>query len=174
MAKKPNSPAGSTPERSGPAPRTDWYERFLTTLRTTPVVRTACLAAGVGRSTAYDARQRDEDFALAWAEAVQEGVETLEQIAWTRAREGQPLKKTTTKTYKDAKGKTQTEVTVTEERHISDTVLLRVLSRFKPEYRDSSRHEVGGPGGGPLKHEITADGALEKLYDELERLASSE
>lgn len=169
--KKPDSSAGSTPERSGPAPRTDWYDRFLAALRTTPVVRAACHAAGVGRSTAYDARQRDEDFALAWAEAVQEGVETLEQFAWARAREGQPVKKVVEKLDGDGN---VTERTVTEERHISDTVLLRVLARYKPEYRDSSRHEVGGPGGGPLKHEITADGALDKLYEELERLASSD
>lgn len=134
-------------------------------------MRSACNAAGVGRSTAYEARQRDETFALAWAEAVREGVETLEQFAWARAREGQPVKKTVEKLDKDGN---VTERTVTEERHISDVVLLRVLARHKPEYRDSARHELTGAGGGPLKHEHTADGALDKLYEELERLSAAE
>lgn len=165
MIKLPDTPNTSTRDE---APDPDWYAPFLSALRTTPIVRTAAAAAHVGRTTVYDARQRDESFALRWAEAVAEGVETLEQVAFARGRDGQPVTRTVTKTDKDG----NVETTVYEERHISDTVLLRVLSRYKPEYRDSARHELTGAGGGPLRHEVKVEGAADELFAELDRLAA--
>jgi len=42
-------------------------------------VSKACAEAGVDRSTAYEARQRDEDFALAWAAAEERVTAQLEE-----------------------------------------------------------------------------------------------
>lgn len=47
-----------------------------------------CLAAGISKSHAYELRQRDEDFALRWADAIEEGTERLEEEARRRAMDG--------------------------------------------------------------------------------------
>ena len=80
------------------------------------MVAEACKAAGIGRRTAYDERQRDEQFALAWADVLEEATEELEQVAVRRAREG------------------------------SDTLLIFLLKARRPDvYRDNVKvaHSVG-------------------------------
>jgi hypothetical protein len=48
----------------------------------------ACIMARVGRRTAYDRRQRDGEFAVAWADAVERSTELLEDHARARALAG--------------------------------------------------------------------------------------
>lgn len=60
-------------------------ETFLATLRETCNVSEAARAAKIGRRTAYDWRDADEDFAAAWDDAEDEAVDALEMRARERA-----------------------------------------------------------------------------------------
>jgi hypothetical protein len=71
--------------------RGSWRERFIEVLSNTCNVRAACQAAGVNRATAYRLRERNEGFAKRWDEALQEGVDVLEAVAWRRANESSDL-----------------------------------------------------------------------------------
>jgi hypothetical protein len=62
----------------------DWKPPYLAALREMPVVAHACKAVGIERSTAYRAREADEDFAKAWDDAMEEGVDRAEQEAFRR------------------------------------------------------------------------------------------
>lgn len=66
----------------------DWKPIFLEALRSMPVVRHACDAAGVNRSTVWRARETDEEFAKAWDDAMADGVDKAEQAAHKRAVDG--------------------------------------------------------------------------------------
>jgi hypothetical protein len=63
----------------------DWKPAFLSALRDYPVIRHACDAVGVNRSTAWRARQADPEFATAWDDALEEGIDRAEQEAFRRA-----------------------------------------------------------------------------------------
>jgi hypothetical protein len=67
--------------------RKDWAPAFLAALKGATVGR-AAHAAGVGRRTAYDRRERDPEFAEQWDAAIEEGIEELEAEAARRAMEG--------------------------------------------------------------------------------------
>ena len=54
-------------------------ERFLEVLTEGATIAEAAKASGIGRRTAYDLRQRDEGFALRWADAIEDGTEVLER-----------------------------------------------------------------------------------------------
>ena len=74
----------STPGTFGDAAR----GRFLRALSNGATVKEASTEAGVSRNTAYTRRRLDEDFAAAWAEAVEVGTERLEAAAYRRAIDG--------------------------------------------------------------------------------------
>jgi len=63
----------------------DWKPAFLAALRSMPVVATACEIVGIERSTAYRAKDGDEDFAAAWDDAMEHGIDKAEQEAFRRA-----------------------------------------------------------------------------------------
>lgn len=63
-------------------------EAFIATLRESCNVSEAARAAGIGRSTAYEWRDDDPEFAAAWDDAEQEAADKLEREAWRRAVEG--------------------------------------------------------------------------------------
>lgn len=71
--------------------RKDWAPAFLAALERSGMVSEAARAAGVGRRTAYDRRERDEQFAQAWDEALEAATEELEQEAVRRAMDGSDL-----------------------------------------------------------------------------------
>lgn len=62
----------------------DWKPAYLAALREMPVIRHACTAAGVDRTTAWRAREADPDFAAAEREAMEEGIDRAEQEAFRR------------------------------------------------------------------------------------------
>ena len=64
-----------------------WHEGFLAALRKCPNVRLACQTTGIGRRLSYDHRERYAEFAQAWDDAVEDGIDTLEAIAHKRAME---------------------------------------------------------------------------------------
>jgi hypothetical protein len=102
---------------------------FLAALSATANVLRACEAAGIGRTTAYDWRDADEDFRKRWDRALEIGVEALEDEAVRRAHEGweEPVM------YQG-----QQCATV---RKYSDTLLIFLLKGRKPErYRERVEH----------------------------------
>lgn len=62
--------------------------QFLASLRKTPNVTVAARAADMARSGAYALRERDTEFAKAWDESIEEGVDMLEAEVSRRAFEG--------------------------------------------------------------------------------------
>lgn len=73
------SASNRTPERAA---------AFCAALAETANVGRACRAIGMGRTTAYDWREEEPDFAKMWDRAMQIGVTALEDEATRRAFEG--------------------------------------------------------------------------------------
>lgn len=93
-------------------------ETFLATLRETCNVSEAARAAKIGRRTAYDWRDADEEFAAAWDDAEDEAVDALEMRARERALDN------------------------------SDRMMEILLKAHRPDkYVDKLRSEISGPGG---------------------------
>lgn len=106
-----------------------WKPAFLDALAEGRSVADACEAVGIGRRTAYDHRQRDEGFALAWHDADERGIEELESEARKRALDG------------------------------SDTMLIFLLKAKRPtvyrenvkvEHSGSVKHDLNGMSDGEL------------------------
>ena len=79
--KKGGRPKGSKAQGSG-----EWKPVFLAALQAMPVVRVACQKAGISRSEAYKVRSTDAVFALAWKQALQDGIDMVEATLHVRAR----------------------------------------------------------------------------------------
>lgn len=87
-----------------------WRIKFLDALRLHGMVTQAAIEAGIHRNTAYFERQRDPIFAQEWADALDRGVDMLEDVAKKRAYDG------------------------------SDTLLIFLLKAHRPQkYRDTIR-----------------------------------
>lgn len=115
----------------------DWKPIFLAALREVPVVSRACDAVGIERSTAYRAREADEQFAKDWDDAMEVGIDRAEAEAFRRAVEG------------TEKGVWHQGVQVGTERVYSDALMSLVLKgRRKKIYAD--RTELTGADGGPV------------------------
>lgn len=94
---------------------------FLRVFAETCNVSEACRAANIGRTAAYAWRDDDPDFAAAWDEAEQVAADSLEKVAWDRAKSGQ-----------------------------SDRMLEILLKAHRPRYREKQAVEVSGPDGSAL------------------------
>jgi len=64
----------------------DWRPEFLLALREDGTVTAACERAGIGRTTAYDHRNRDDVFRADWDEAYRAFWDDLEVFAHAKAR----------------------------------------------------------------------------------------
>lgn len=71
--RKPRSEAG------------EWKDVFLSVLRQMPVIRVACERSGVSRKTVYQWRERDAEFAKAWDEAREDGIDRIEEHVMAQA-----------------------------------------------------------------------------------------
>lgn len=113
---------------------------FCAALAETCNVGRACRAVGISRQTAYNWREADADFALAWDRAMKAGLLALEDEAHRRAFEGtdEPV------FYKgDECGSV---------RKYSDTLAIFLLKAHAPEkYRENTRMELTGANGGPVQ-----------------------
>ena len=110
-------------------------QAFLESYKELGIVRYACQAAGVGRSTFYDWQERDPAFRIAVAQAEQDANERIEREALRRAVEGDtqdvPLM------YQGTRVGTRKVTTY------SDTLLLHILkSRLPERYREVNRQEL--------------------------------
>jgi hypothetical protein len=122
--------------------RTSTREQFLQALAVRGNVGEACKAAGVGRSTVYEWRETDQEFAAAWQEAVDDAIDRLEAEAWRRAFDGadRPV------LYKG-------EITETFKEY-SDRLMECLLRANRPEkYRERSQVELVGEGFAELLSE---------------------
>lgn len=63
----------------------DWRAVLLEALRTVPVLQHACDVAQVERTTVWRAREREPEFAAAYDDAMEAGVDRAEQEAFRRA-----------------------------------------------------------------------------------------
>jgi hypothetical protein len=106
---------------------------FLDALGTGWSVSAAAERAGRHRNRFYDLRERDEAFALEWAQAVEQGTQVLEDEARRREVDGveEPV-------YQGGE-------LVGAVRKYSDRLLEFLLRARRPAvYRDNARVEVGG------------------------------
>lgn len=113
----------------------EWAPRFLVALAEGPNVSAACRAVGIGRSTAYDHRRQDAEFARGWDDALDQGVDELVGECYRRARHGveRPVYQGGAKVG-----------TVTE---YSDTLAIFLLKSHRPEvYGDRSKVDVTSGG----------------------------
>lgn len=119
-------------------------ERFLEALKLGKGnVSKALEAAAMSRTAAYDWRNEDEDFRNAWDEVVEASTDDYEDEAWRRAFDGveEPV---------FYQGKNVGTIN-----RKSDTLLMFMLKSRRPEkFRDNSKVELGGVGGGPLTIEV--------------------
>ena len=129
------------------------YEKFLATLQKTGGnISRACKAEGIARNTAYTWRDEDKDFAIRWDEALQAGLDELEQEARRRAFEG--LQNAVF--YKG-------EV-VGYEREYSDTLMIFLLKGGRPEkYKDRQEIEAS------VKHSVDDETIkkINQIYDSI-------
>lgn len=113
-----------TPERA---------KAFCAALAETCNVGKACKAIGIGRTTAYEWRVGDPEFAAAWDAAMKVGVSALEDEVHRRAFEGndEPV---------FHQGNECGTV-----RKYSDTLAIFLLKAHNPDkYRDNSKVELAG------------------------------
>lgn len=119
-------------------------EQFLEALiETGGNVTKTCDMIALPRKTLYEHRKKDKQFAEDWDEAVDKGIDVLEDEAKRRAFEGvqEPI-------YQ--KGELMDYVT-----RYSDTLLIFLLKGHRPKYRE--RHEITGEGGTPLTVRIVEE-----------------
>lgn len=64
-----------------------WQAKFLGSLAESGNVSAAARVAGVSRELAYQVRKESPDFAQAWQDALETALDSLEQVAWDRAKE---------------------------------------------------------------------------------------
>lgn len=114
--------------------RKDWKPEFIASLSETGNITLAARVAGISRQAAYNAKESDESFASAWAEAEDVAADLLEEEARKRAVDGTPEP-----VY--YKGQMVGAV-----RRYSDNLLMFLLKSRRPEkFRD--RSEVKHSGG---------------------------
>lgn len=68
-----------------------WWPTFCAALRRMPNVAKACSAAGVSRQSAYRHRNEYPEFAAAWEDALQDGLDLWEAEMARRAFEGSEI-----------------------------------------------------------------------------------
>jgi hypothetical protein len=121
---------------SEPTPPTPKKQRSLalarrlyssTTFASTAQSTSLAKQAGIDRSTVYDHRNSDPEFAAAWEAAKEDALDLLEATAHKRAHS------------------------------TSDTLLIFLLKAGRPaKYREIIYNRHGGEDGGPVLHEVRA------------------
>jgi hypothetical protein len=114
-----------------------WRLKFLDALRMSGIVTQAAMEAGIDRDTAYYERQRDPAFAQEWADALDRGVDMLEDVAKKRAYEGSDtlliflLKAHRPDRYRETTRTIQVNVTPDDLQHMSDEELDALDAQLK-------------------------------------------
>jgi len=128
-------------------------ETFIVNLAAGASITKACEIAAIGRTTAYEWRAADEAFAALWDEALEAGIDRLEDEARRRAVEG--VEKPVVAMGKIARNDDGTVLMI---REYSDTLLALMLKAKKPkEYRD--RLDLNANVAGAVTLNVTSDDA---------------
>lgn len=133
---------------------------FLAAYSSIANVERAAQLAGVKRETHYGWKRNDAAYAEAFAEARELAGDALEEEAIRRAQIGV------------VDGIFQGGKQVGTRRRFSDSLLALLLKAFKPEKYNTERHELSGPGAGPIKHLIDLSALSDEDLGLLERIAS--
>jgi hypothetical protein len=121
---------------------------FLEGLAKYGIVACACEEAFISRTTAYKWRSDDAAFAVAWEAALEAAIDRMEKAAITRAVDG------VEETMFGADGP------VGSKRRYSDTLLMFLLKRHRPAYRENTTTNVNHSG------QITTVIRAEELSDD--------
>jgi hypothetical protein len=147
----PRSPLPHQSKRAIPAYR----NAFLAELRGGRSPSMAAKVAGIDRSTAYLWRRTDEEFRKQWADAVEEGIDLLEDEAKRRGIEGvlKPV-------YYMGE-------VVGEVREYSDALLALLLKGLRASvYAPNNRVELTGADGRPIEIQaLTEEQAAKRLLE---------
>lgn len=114
-----------------------WRLAFLDGLRSHGMVTQAAIDAGIDRNAAYYERQRDPTFAQEWTDALDRGVDTLEDVAKKRAYEGSDtlliflLKAHRPEKYREIARSIQVSVTPDQVEQMSDDELDRLINTLR-------------------------------------------
>jgi len=127
------------------------YNLFLAELAIDGNVTRAANATGVDRSNAYQRRLRNPKFAERWDEAIQAATDSIEAEAYRRAVTG-------VEEVVYYLGKPCGRIT-----RFSDRLLIALLKRHCPKYRDSCRMEIANASGEVLKVEESPTDAARKI-----------
>ncbi len=108
-------------------------EQFLDALCELPNVTRAARLIGMSRRGLYDIREADKDFAQAWDDAVDEGVDAIEVELHRRAVEG-----TTKPVFQGGRH-------IGDIQEYSDTLLMFMLKALRPDkYRERTETSHSG------------------------------
>lgn len=115
--------------------RHNWKPKFIEALRNSGNVRAACQAAGISRANAYKARFNDIKFCAEWDEAIADAVDTLEAVAWQRARTGlsDQVLMMLLKAHRPELYGTRVQVEVTRDQDIEVVMRARNVTREEAE-----------------------------------------
>ena len=123
-----------------------WQQLFLRTLAATCDVSASCRAANISREWAYVQKRNDEQFAAAWADALEQSTDTLVGEVYRRATNG--VEKLQFIKSGPMAGMALTDPRTGKpyiEREYSDTLALKLLSAHRPEvYAEKSKVELSG------------------------------
>lgn len=140
-------------------------KKFLAALRETGRVTAAARAGEVARSSWYDRREKDDQFAQDWDDAEREYLDEAEAEAFRRAIDGVDVARPYT--HWDGDEKETRFHTINEK---SDRLLEFVLKNRHPEYKPTKNLEISGPGGAPLVPASDQTNFDNLTDDELEQL----
>lgn len=162
---------------------------FCAALAETANIGRACTAIGMGRSTAYDWRDDDPEFASAWDRAMQIGVTALEDEAKRRAFEGveepiihqgqiqyevreklnkagKPIIDRTTKLPKMevVRNKDGTRKMATVRKYSDNLVGILLKAHAPDKYRENSKVEMSGS----LEFSNLSDSEIQEQIDQIQ------
>ena len=138
---------------------------FLAELLDTGAVTKAAKAGEIGRSSWYDLRERDPEFAALWHDADAEFMDTVEAVAFKRGIEGEDRELP----YIEISGD-ERETKFYTINTKSDRLLELCLKSRHPLYKPTKKLEHEFPGGPPLPPPSDQPAWENLTPDELEQL----
>jgi len=136
---------------------------FLEALLVSGAVTKAAKATGIGRSSWYDLRERDPEFAALWDDADAEFMDVVEAVAFKRGIEGE----TKSLPYVEVKGDDK-ETKFYDVNTKSDRLLELCLKSRHPSYKPTKSIEF--PDGPPIPPPADQPDWSNLTPDELETL----
>lgn len=131
--------SGRKPSTKTTAKR-DWKPVFLKHLAECGCVLYSARKALINKATAYQHRERDKAFGIAWDEAIEASRDVMEREARRRAIDGV------------RKPVFQGGEHVGDVQEYSDTLLIFLMKGADPsKYRERASFEHSGPNGGPVQ-----------------------